>query len=442
MGAFISFGRYNNLYKYIWIVVILKTAIDFLFSPVFPETLKPEIFYSINYPPGILVHEFFIYLGTFLFTIVIIIYQIIQNNSEEKKIKFPKIPTDTITYKLLHYDINKEVKNSSIIKISFLSIISFEILNTIMCLGLDGVVYWVFDLLFIAYINLLIFQIPIYDHKKCAIAFIIIFATLFKLLATFEILYNDKYDAIYKRHIIFIPIIAIIYLVFSLLRFYSLCKIKWLLDFKYVSLSKFLIIYTSIGMFVLLIACIISSNIKCADPSKFTGTLFLCSIQIKNGNKADYYFDKFSYFFETLWRKDKSIGMNFLYLILFIIRLILNAFRLLYSILIVKNLNPEYYQCTFQIYYFFILLIVLIKSIIEGEDATLHIYNIFAEISSIIGILIYLELIELKFCKLNENLRNNIQSRSFEESDLNNLLKDSESEVSRSSTLKPSSLLA
>ena len=85
---------------------------------------------------------------------------------------------------------------------------------------------------------------------------------------------------------------------------------------------------------------------------------------------------------------------------------------------------------------------MLIKSIIEGEDATLHIYNIFAEISSIIGILIYLELIELKFCKLNENLRNNIQSRSLDESDLNNLLKDSESEVSRSSTLKPSSLLA
>ena len=59
MGSFISFGKYNKLYKYIWIVVILKTLIDYLFSPIIPDTMKPEFLYPINYPSGIMVHEFF-----------------------------------------------------------------------------------------------------------------------------------------------------------------------------------------------------------------------------------------------------------------------------------------------------------------------------------------------------------------------------------------------
>ena len=430
MGAFISFGRYNKLYKYIWIVAIIKTLIDYLFTPVFPEIMKPEIFYSNNYPNGLLIHGFFIYLGTFLFSIILYTYEK-KNKQEEKKGIISDISLDNSSQflKLIHYDIQKNVKNKSIIITSVLSIISFELLNIIMNLGKDGLVYWVFDLLFIDYLNLIMFKIPIFAHKKCAIVFILIFATLFKLLATFEILYSDKYETIYKNHFIFIPIITIIYLVLSLMGFYSLCKIKWLLDYKYVSLSKFLIIYSLIGVFILLISSFISNFIKCSDPSKFNDINLICQIQIKEGDNIYYYFDNIFYFFSQLWRKDKSIGMNILYLILFIIRLILNAIRLLYSILIIKNLSPEYYQCTFQIYYFFILLIVLIKSIINGEDVLLPLYNILAEISSLIGIMIYLELIELKFFDLNYNLRKNIEIRGLDEYNFNNLFNENDIEI-------------
>ena len=103
------------------------------------------------------------------------------------------------------------------------------------------------------------------------------------------------------------------------MRFYSLSKIKWLLDFKYVSLTKFLLIYNLIGIIVLLIGCLISSYVKCSVPSEFIGINFICSIQIKNGINIDYYFDNFSSFFEQLWRKDKSIEMNILYLILLLL---------------------------------------------------------------------------------------------------------------------------
>ena len=38
----------------------------------------------------------------------------------------------------------------------------------------------------------------------------------------------------------------ILYIMLSFLRNYSLCKIKWLLDYKYVNTSAFLIVYNLI----------------------------------------------------------------------------------------------------------------------------------------------------------------------------------------------------
>ena len=43
----------------------------------------------------------------------------------------------------------------------------------------------------------------------------------------------------------------------------------------------------------------------------------------------------------------------------------------------------------------------------------MQIYNIFAQISALIGIMIYLEFIELKFCKLNQNVKRYIETRSI-----------------------------
>ena len=125
---------------------------------------------------------------------------------------------------------------------SILSITSIELINVITAVGFWSILFWVFDLFFVAYTNLIMFENPIYSHKKCAIIFILIFSTLFKFLSTFEYIFDDNYNLFYKNHIILIPIISISYLFLSLIRFYSLCKIKWLLDYKFIPLRIFFII--------------------------------------------------------------------------------------------------------------------------------------------------------------------------------------------------------
>ena len=119
--------------------------------------------------------------------------------------------------------------------------------------------------------------------------------------------------------------------------------------------------------------------------------------------------------------------MNIFYLFLFIIRIILNTFRTLYFILIIRHLSPEYYSCSYDLYYIIINVIGLIKAIINKGDIKLEIYDVFAEIGSLIAILIYLEIIELNFCNLNHDLKKYIENRSNDEYNINNLYSEIDS---------------
>ena len=191
----------------------------------------------------------------------------------------------------------------------------------------------------------------------------------------------------------------------------------------------FFTIYNFVGTIILLIGSLIATNIKCIDIKKFKDINLFCRIAIKNGDKVDYYYDNFSYFFEQLWRKDKSFGKNFLYLMLFIVKVIFNGIFLFYSMLQVKYLSAEYYQVYFQILYFILSIIILIKYIINGTELKLHIYSMLSEFGSAVGTMIYLELIELKFFQLDKNIKKNIEMRSLTDYSLDNLYNNEDNDT-------------
>ena len=120
--------------------------------------------------------------------------------------------------------------------------------------------------------------------------------------------------------------------------------------------------------------------------------------------------------------------MNILYLFLFIIQLLLNALRLLYSLLIIRNLSPEYYLCSYGIYFFISRFFELINAIINDGVINTAIFNLLADTVSLICILIYLEIIELNFCNLNHNLKKNIENRCIDDYNVNNLYDDIDSD--------------
>ena len=106
----------------------------------------------------------------------------------------------------------------------------------------------------------------------------------------------------------------------------------------------------------------------------------------------------------------------------------MNALRLLYSLLIIRNLSPEYYLCSYGIYFFISRFFELINAIINDGVINTAIFNLLADTVSLICILIYLEIIELNFCNLNHNLKKNIENRCIDDYNVNNLYDDIDSD--------------
>ena len=404
MGKYISFGEYNNLYKYIWYYIIVCSFNDYIFADTFPKQIKFSIFETKNYPPDIFIQQEFNYLGSFLLSILIYLYEEKQLKGETKKENaiLKIFIKDSLLYQKQLSFLEIILK---IIPIAFCSILSVQMVNIFVNINLIGLDFWVFDLFFIAYINYLKFGQEIYIHKKLAIIFRIIFISFLLIIISYIYIFDNSFDVIYKRYVLLIPIGIIIYINISLLRTYSFCAIKWILDYKYISIGTFLVIYNFLGSIILLIASIISSCVKCVDKSIFNEVDFFCKIKIVNGNIIEYYYDNFSYFCKQLWREDKDIGLNILYIILFILKIILFFIKTLVSVLTIKHLKK---YCITRI-------VDLITAIILNKYILLKTCNVLAEIFSAIGVLIYLELIELKFCKLDYNLKKNIKLRSLDD---------------------------
>ena len=105
--------------------------------------------------------------------------------------------------------------------------------------------------------------------------------------------------------------------------------------------------------------------------------------------------------------------------------MIFKFFLFYYNILIIKYLTPVHIIFYGSILYFIIKIIALIynkiitSSYIFNRSEKLYfikyILDIFGNFIAIFGFLIYLELIELRFCKLNYKLRITISKRSIDD---------------------------
>ena len=276
-----------------------------------------------------------------------------------------------------------------------------------------------FELLFISYINKFLFGLKIYRHKKLAIYFILITPGIFKILTLRESLKIDK-KKIFKIYKWIIPIGIIINILVLFCRDYSLCKIIWLLDYKYCSISKLLIIKSLCGFLISIIASIIASSIKCIDKNTFKDINYICTVNVTDNinKKTEFYYDNFKIYFRDIWRENRENIDNFIYIILIVLKSFLFFLIEFLSMLIIKHLNQVYLICVSSIFY---LCLKILKITLQKftKSFNVKLYDILAESFSNIGIIIYLELIELNFCKLNFDLRKNIMIRSLNETNIN-----------------------
>jgi hypothetical protein len=131
-----------------------------------------------------------------------------------------------------------------------------------------------FEIIILYYINSKFFNQEHYLHQKLII-YLNLILSLFKISVIIISIFGDKEEnennskILYVTFYKFIPIIIAVYLCLITLRSCVNIKIKWLMDFKYISVNKILLAYGIIGIILSSIACMITTIFKCPKNDFF-----------------------------------------------------------------------------------------------------------------------------------------------------------------------------
>ena len=206
---------------------------------------------------------------------------------------------------------------------------------------------------------------------------------------------------------------------------YTHVKMKFLMDSKYISEYELLKLYGLIGGIFSTIICIISTIFECKEKNdNYNFFDYICFIEYNNKK----YFENFISFV-TISGKVGEIIIEILVVILGIISFYFHKF---YSMMIIKFLTPIHLTFLTPIYYFFFKVILIIYNIFylifhNGEGKLLEdpqtkyikskfFLDVSGDVNSLIGFLIYLEIIELNCFDLSYYSRSNIIRRGINES--------------------------
>ena len=400
--GYIQLGSYNKYYKYIIFQVICNLLYNFTYGLNHGSIYTPISFFKKqnNFHSHQTINNIFYYFGTFLFSLIL--YKFDPNT---KKINKSNENDNSSTIKLIRFK-NKNIKKEYyiIILVSFLWVIHEQlIISYYSNFYFDYLDYWTLEILITYYISKKMFNIVIYKHQQFAIFFNSVLCSLFLLLPLILSLISKK-ENILKSQPVLIPIGIIFFLIIIFIRSYTNCKIKWISDLKDINVYKILIFYGIIGSVICFIVSLITTFVEC-NNAKY----IICPVI--NGNKK--YFENYIIYYEDF---SSSI---IIYIVLTFFIIIFGFLKTLFYIIIVKYLTPIHAIVLPSIYFFLVVIILGIYSLItkiDNDDMNeiefiSNFCDTIAFFLAIMGILIYSELIELNFCQLNYNLRSNIIKR-------------------------------
>ena len=434
----LSCGEYNIYFKYILLATLYKIINDCLYGFFIYE----DLFVTVKiFPDGAqkylskhyLIHSIFNYLGTFLFSYLYYKYETYVSRRDLKNSKITiKKQNSSSQIVLIHNDSNGNIEDkvlySKTIFFQFITItilwVVEEKLLVIYLFAFKDLDFWMLELLIITYFSAKMFKLQVYNHQIVAILFNV-FPCILKILTIFLSFYDQNNNP-YTQSNSLIAFGIIMYLILITLRSYVNSKIKWLMDLKYISTSRFLMIYGLIGAGISLIACIVTTFIKCKECGVFNEkreiTDDICKVKYNNTNENyDIYFDNFKIYFSNI----RNVNDFFKEFFIIIVGMITYYFSEYNCLLVIKYLTPVYIIFSNPICFFFQKVLLILNTLYEKHSFFYIIdkiklekfsLDISGDVLSFLGFLVYLEIIELNFCNLNFNLRKSIMKRANFES--------------------------
>jgi hypothetical protein len=225
----------------------------------------------------------------------------------------------------------------------------------------------------------------------------------------------------------FIALAAVGYLISSILKSYSLVKLSLIKKKKFISSDKIITLMGIIGLTLNIIFLIISSIFPCGETDYSYN--FCRSVKHVETKNNTYYFDNFLDYIadirDDLFPKNKddyrrrSPKNIIAEIICSFFMSILGFAKMRIDLSIIEMLGVFQLLIPEVIYIFvkniYIIIYKAVNNIIDKTQITQSIIIIISQSFTFIGIIIYLELIELRFCNLNKNINKNIALRSYKD---------------------------
>ena len=257
----------------------------------------------------------------------------------------------------------------------------------------EGLDYWMFEIIILNIFMSKYLNFNILLHQKVSLYLCVISSLILKLISNFLDSHSFEdggipvniYNYVYKKYNeywISIPIIMISFIVMLVIRAYGNTKLKYSMDILFLSPYRILIIYGLIGLFF----CIVYIVLSILMDLKFLGDISEC-------------FEK------------NNFVLTFTSAIIYGI---FNSLKILFDILIIKNLSPFHMLVKYKTYYLLIQLILFCHNQ-KIEFQNFYFVELSSDIVCFLGFLVFLELIEIRCKGLNHDLRTTIIERGESE---------------------------
>ena len=374
MAKCIKLGKWIKAYKYILFLIIFRLLQDFCFGSDIVENFKDYTFFKCgDLSRSYHIHQIFCYFFTLIIAFFLYKkeYDYLKRNSLDynfKKMENKIAQAQTLDIELIHNEQELIVyPDKFLFIIILLWVINEQTLlysNTIF-IHLD---FWMLELIIITFFMHKMLNLKIYSHQKL----VLYLSSIPFILKIITIIYsfmdvnnhldeNDKDNYIYSKDIedklkvlyVSIPwltgIGVTISFVLTVLRAYIHTKLKWLIDLRYISAYKILIIYSSMGTVISVLISLISTFISCGVvenvKTKKNLSDYFCSVQYDNNT----YIENFKAYFLSSASENQKIQE-----MLSVILGVLSFFGYKFFFLrIIEYLTPVHWIFALPIYYLF-----------------------------------------------------------------------------------------
>ncbi len=333
--------------------------------------------------------------------------------------------------------------------------------------------FWILELILLLILSHLILKTKIGNHHTLSI-FITLPILIFEIIGFFmpitkhdcrdmtskeckdkHITDNNFFQFLWIKYGKLIFIFAALFTIVVILKDYSWIKSKYLMDIRGIHPSKILMFTGVIGLIFVSIFFIFATLFPCNtfdnvtidtsnNPNKYSQNdkeidlarqICLVSNYNNDTEQLKFYYDNFFEFIKEYKESNTNSNINgSIKIELFLVIPIYFAMNLLINIcniMIIRFLDPNIILINSNIVYFIEEILFYFSIIQRKDEYQTFIQFIFTELKqifSLIGNMIYIELIELRFCKLDYDLRKNIKSRGDRESSLGPIYEEEEEE--------------